>query len=101
MDMYVYITIILIAIIVVCIWVIRSEWLSADNYSTFAAAIIFVCVLGLFILTVDYFLQRERDNNNYVTDNNGDRYEVIEIEGSQYLKGRFGTITPYIQRKNE
>lgn len=101
MDLYIYVVIILIAIIAVCVWIIRSEWFSSDNYSTFASAVIFVCVIGLFILSVDYFTREADVDRTYVTDNNGQRYEVIEIEGSPYLKGRFGTISPYIQRQKE
>ena len=96
MDLYIYVVIILVAIIAVCVWIIRSEWFSSDNYSTFALAVIFVCVIGLFILSVDYFTREADVDRTYVTDNNGQRYEVIEIEGSPYLKGRFGTISPYI-----
>lgn len=101
MDLFIYVVIILIAIIAVCVWIIRSEWFSSDNYSTFASAVIFVCVIGLFILSVDYFTREADDDRTYVTDNNGQRYEVIEIEGSPYLKGRFGTISPYIQQQKE
>lgn len=101
MDLFIYVVIILIAIITVCVWIIRSEWFSSDDYSTFAAAVIFVCVIGLFILSVDYFTREADVDRTYVTDNNGHRYEVIEIEGSPYLKGRFGTISPYIQQQKE
>lgn len=101
MDLFIYVVIILIAIIAVCVWIIRSEWFSSDNYSTFASAVIFVCVIGLFILFVDYFTREADVDRTYVTDNNGQRYEVIEIEGSPYLKGRFGTISPYIQQQKE
>lgn len=101
MDLFIYVVIILIAIIAVCVWIIRSEWFSSDNYSTFASAVIFVCVIGLFILSVDYFTREADVDRTYVTDNNGQRYEVIEIEGSPYLKGRFGTIFPYIQQQKE
>lgn len=101
MDLFIYVVIILIAIIAVCVWIIRSEWFSSDNYSTFASAVIFVCVIGLFILSVDYFTREADVDRTYVTDNNGQRYEVIEIEGSSYLKGRFGTISPYIQQQKE
>lgn len=102
MDLYIYVVIILIAIIAVCVWmIIRSERFSSDDYSTFAAAVIFVCVIGLFILSVDYFMHEADVDRSYVTDNNGQRYEVIEIEGSPYLKGRFGTISPYIQQQKE
>ena len=101
MDLYIYVVIILIAIIAVCVWIIRSERFSSDNYSTFASAVIFVCVIGLFILSVDYFTREADVDRTYVTDNNGQRYEVIEIEGSPYLKGRFGTISPYIQQQKE
>ena len=101
MDLFIYVVIILIAIIAVCVWIIRSEWFSSDNYSTFASAVIFVCVIGLFILSVDYFTREADVDRTYVTDNNGQRYEVIEIEGSPYLKGRFGTISPYIQQQKK
>lgn len=101
MDLYIYVVIILIAIIAICVWIIRSEWFSSDNYSTFASAVIFVCVIGLFILSVDYFTREADVDRTYVTDNNGQRYEVIEIEGFPYLKGRFGTISPYIQQQKE
>ena len=101
MDLYIYVVIILIAIIAVCVWIIRSEWFSSDNYSTFASAVIFACVIGLFILSVDYFTREADVDRTYVTDNNGQRYEVIEIEGSPYLKGRFGTISPYIQQQKK
>ncbi len=101
MDLFIYVVIILIAIIAVCVWIIRSEWFSSDNYSTFASAVIFVCVIGLFILSVDFFTREADVDRTYVTDNNGQRYEVIEIEGSPYLKGRFGTISPYIQQQKE
>ena len=101
MDLFIYVVIILIAIIAVCVWIIRSEWFSSDNYSTFASAVIFVCVIGLFILSADYFTREADVDRTYVTDNNGQRYEVIEIEGSPYLKGRFGTISPYIQQQKE
>ena len=101
MDLFIYVVIILIAIIAVCVWIIRSEWFSSDNYSTFASAVLFVCVIGLFILSVDYFTREADVDRTYVTDNNGQRYEVIEIEGSPYLKGRFGTISPYIQQQKE
>ena len=101
MDLFIYVVIILIAIIAVCVWIIRSECFSSDNYSTFASAVIFVCVIGLFILSVDYFTREADVDRSYVTDNNGQRYEVIEIEGSPYLKGRFGTISPYIQQQKE
>lgn len=101
MDLFIYVVIIFIAIIAVCVWIIRSEWFSSDNYSTFASAVIFVCVIGLFILSVDYFTREADVDRTYVTDNNGQRYEVIEIEGSPYLKGRFGTISPYIQQQKE
>ena len=101
MNLFIYVVIILIAIIAVCVWIIRSEWFSSDNYSTFASAVIFVCVIGLFILSVDYFTREADVDRTYVTDNNGQRYEVIEIEGSPYLKGRFGTISPYIQQQKE
>ena len=41
MDLYIYVVIILIAIIAVCVWmIIRSERFSSDDYSTFAAAVI-------------------------------------------------------------
>ena len=101
MDLFIYVVIILIAIIAVCVWIIRSEWFSSDNYSTFASAVIFVCVIGLFILSVDYFTREADNDRTYVTDNNGQRYEVIEIAGSPYLKGRFGTISPYIQQQKK
>ncbi len=101
MDLYIYVVIILIAIIAICVWIIRSEWFSSDNYSTFASAVIFVCVIGLFILSVDYFIREADVDRSYVTDNNGQRYEVIEIEGFPYLKGRFGSISPYIQQQKE
>ena len=82
MNMYLYVAIVLIAIIAACVWIIRSERLSSDNYSTFAAAVIFVCVMGLFILSVDYFSKEESEKSTYVTSSDGERYEVIEIEGS-------------------
>lgn len=102
MDLYIYVVIILIAIIAVCVWmIIRSEYFSSDDYSTFAAAVIIVCVIGLFILSVEYFIREADVDRTYITDNNGQRYEVIEIEGSPYLRGRFGTISPYIQQQKE
>lgn len=90
--------IILVAIIAISTWVLLSKRFDEITYLVAAFAIL-LSVMAILFLTKP--TPKPKDGREYVQDSNGQRYEVIEIEGSRYLKGPFGTITPYIQPQKE
>lgn len=90
--------IILVVIIVIGTWVLLSKRFDVINYLAGASAILLSVTLCLLLTKPT---PKSKEGRVYVQDTDGQRYEVTEIEGSRYLKGPFGTITPYIQPQKE
>ena len=81
-----------------CLWVMSNGARFSQSVVLVAGGML-IASLMVFLLLVSSLSYNE--DKTCVYDPDGERYEVIEIEGSPYLKGRFGTIFPYIQQQKE
>lgn len=82
-----------------CLWVMSNGSRFSQSVVLVAGGMLIACLMGFLILLVSSpFYNKDK---TYVYDSDGECYEVIEIEGSPYLKGRFGTISPYIHTVKE
>ena len=91
---------ILVAIIAASIWVLHSKCFSGETFSLVAALAILLSVIVVPFLTMAS--PELKEGRVYVQCHSTEqRHEVIEIEGSRYLRGPFGTITPYIKPGKE
>lgn len=82
-----------------CLWVMSNGCRFSQSVVLVAGGMLIACLMGFLILLVSFPSYNE--DKTYVYDSDGERYEVIEIEGTPYLKGRFETISPYIQQQKE
>lgn len=90
------ITVLLGCVIVCSLWVISNDARFSKSVVLVAGGMLIACLMGFLILLV-----KQHEDKTYVYDSDGERYEVIYIDGQPYLKGRFGTITTYERTQKE